>query len=167
MQRIRQVNHHLEVMLEQICIAIYAGTLLLAGFQVLFRYGFDYSLYWGEEVMRYGFIWATLLGVCLCHRNGLNIAIEAVTSHLNPRTRLHLGGVVHLLSAVFFVVLIVYGFEVVLKTMPQSSAALGIPMGWIYLSVPVSAVIMLGQTLEFVGDYLRASQAGGEVPTHD
>lgn len=150
MSFVNKLNNCLDNITVPVSVTIYGITLLLAGLQVLFRYVFDYSLYWAEEAMRYGFIWGTLLGVCICHSKGVNISIEALTSHLKDTTRAHVGLIVHLLSAFFFSVLIIYGYKLVLVTMSQTSAAMGIPMGYIYLSVPVSGAIMLLHTIESI-----------------
>ncbi|MCE8018760.1 TRAP transporter small permease [Halomonas sp. MCCC 1A11036] len=115
----------------------------LTFYQVLMRYGFNKSSSWSEEAIRFIFIWCSLLSVSIGIREKIHIGINIVVqlfSHVTQRT---IEIFAYLLILLFSGSLVFYGTKVVLSTQYQTSPALGLPMSWVYLSVPTMGVLVI------------------------
>lgn len=59
----------LDILFERLAIFVSASTLLVALFsmaiQVIYRYVFNDSLVWSEEVARYALIWSAMIGAAV------------------------------------------------------------------------------------------------------
>lgn len=55
---------------------ILATIVIVMFFQVVFRYIFNNSITWSEELVRYLFVWVTFLGAALCFKDQLNIGVD-------------------------------------------------------------------------------------------
>lgn len=111
--------------------------------QVVFRYVFEASLSYSEELARFLFIWATLLGAAMCVQRRSHVGFDLLMTKLPASVRKYGGLLANLMGIFFYLVIIIYGFKVVGITMGQTSPALGLKMGYVYLSVPVAGIIML------------------------
>lgn len=131
-----------------VVLALVLGLLTCLGFaQVIARYVMAQPLVWSEELIRYALIWSVFLGAGITVRKGLLPAVEIV-SHLAPETvRRLLGWVCILISAAFWLVLIVFGFVIVENVEGMNSGAMEMPMSIVYAAVPVGAVLALVNTI--------------------
>ena len=122
---------------------IVLGALLVVAVagEVVFRYAIQQSLIFSDELARYLFIWATFLGASLALRRGQHIGLEL---GLHARSRL-LRLAVRIMVGAFLVVLLWTSTELVPTMWAQRSTTLGISMGWIFLALPVGALLMLLQ----------------------
>lgn len=131
---------------------VYAGFLLLVictatAAQVVCRFILQAPLAWSDELSTYAFIWFTLLGAAIGVREGAHLGVDALTRILPERFKFMLTGVVFLLVQIFLVCLIILGIELVIRIGDQRSSALQLLIAWVYLSLPVSAALMLLHTL--------------------
>lgn len=122
------------------------GALMIAMFVLVFtnvvtRYGFGFSLAWGEEVARFLMIWVTFLGAGLALREGRHVAIEVLQDRLPASARrwLRLGLAVLILAFLAFLVVlgaqfVVFGWD---KIMMATQMSRGIP----YLAIPLGAAM--------------------------
>lgn len=146
-------------------IAAAAVMAVMIFLQVIYRYVLADSLSYSEELARYMFVWSVALGSALALRNRAHIGVELVVERLPPRLARSASLLAGALNLLFFGLLIRYGVEMVAATMDQESAALSLPMGYVYLAVPVSGVVLfLCETANLVDDHFGgASAASGEV----
>ena len=71
-------------------------------------------------------------------------------------------GLACLISLVFYGMLIWYGFEMVVETMDEESPALELPMGYVYLSIPLSAIVLFICEIKNVLDDLFGTKGDDE-----
>ena len=110
--------------------------------QVIYRYVIGDSLSFSEELARYMFIWSVAMGSALALKTRSHIGVEILVECL-PKTVAYPAKVVaSALNLLFFAILIWYGFEMVMETMDQESAAFELPMGYVYLAVPLSGIVL-------------------------
>lgn len=122
--------------------AAFSVMSLMIILQVLFR-KFGASLSFSEELARFLFIWATLLGAPMCLKRRSHVGFDLIMARM-PRTIRKYGGLLaNTVGMVFFLVMIIYGFKVTGITMGQTSPALGLKMGFVYLSIPVAGMMMM------------------------
>lgn len=118
---------------------------------VVARYSglFPGSLHWATEFSRFSIIWIVMLGSVIAFHRGAHVAIDI--SDLLPR-RYHrpLRSIAYVLSVAFLGVLTWEGLKLSFATMHQISPALGLPMGYAYLAIPVGSLLMTLQSILFV-----------------
>lgn len=132
--------------IDRIVDAVAVGALsvlvLVVIAQVISRYVVGRPFTWSEELARYMLVWIVYLFAAVAFRLSRHMGIDFFVLILPDRLR----GIVRisgdLLIFGFLVVVLRYGPELVGITLPQTSAALGIPMGLVYLAFPVSAGLM-------------------------
>lgn len=123
-----------------ILIVIMVATVVL---QVYYRYVLHNSLSWSEELARSIFAWVTFVGADLALRKGAHIGIDIIEKILNINQRKLLNYFQNIVIALFSVVMITKGLEVVSITMGQNLPALQIPTGYVYISIPFAGMTML------------------------
>ena len=118
---------------------------IVAVVQVVARYVFNNSLYWSEELILYSLITMSFLTAGMGVRYGAHISVEALYAVGGPRFSRMLHYVAALLGLLFAAMLIWYGGRLHLGTMAmnQLSPAMRIPVGLVYLVIPVCGVFML------------------------
>jgi TRAP-type C4-dicarboxylate transport system permease small subunit len=132
--------------------------------QVFWRYVLNAALVWPEEVSRYGFIWACLLGMSVCLRRGDLIAIGALWVGKPKRVRLIVNTIVHLLSIPLFVVFIWQGVALMGVVAGQLTASTQVPVSWVYLSLPVSSLLALLFVFERLATNIRELLSTPRLP---
>ena len=113
------------------------------------------SLHWTDELARFTTIWLVMLGSVVAFDRGAHVAVDLLPGRLPPVAARWLRVVAFLLSAAFLAVLAREGWALSARTMRQVSPALGLPMGYVYLAVPVGGALMALQALLFA---LRAAR---------
>lgn len=127
----------------KIClVAMMIAIALLTFYQVIMRYGFNKSSSWSEEAIRFTFIWCSFLGVAMGVREKSHIGISILVELFSQKIQRVMEVVGYLAIMIFSGCLVYYGWEVVMATGAQRSPALGVPMSWVYLSVPVMACLI-------------------------
>lgn len=61
---------------DAVLLVILIGMILLAGAQIFLRNFFDYSLFWGDEMLRLMVLWLTVAGGLAASRMDKHISIE-------------------------------------------------------------------------------------------
>ncbi|KUO72057.1 MAG: hypothetical protein APF81_28180 [Desulfosporosinus sp. BRH_c37] len=111
--------------------------------QVIFRFILKHPLAWSEELARYLMIWITFLGANLALENKAHPTIEIVVGFLPGRVKQVAQVIAILLSSVFYSLLIYFGSQFAVKSFSQLTPAMGLPIGYVYLIIPVSGVLLL------------------------
>ncbi len=125
-------------------VVIGNGVMLLLVFaQVISRYVFNYTPYFGEELARYLFVWVVFLSLPLVARYGGHMAIETLTSRVKGATLKFLNILADIFTIVFMGIMVWYGIIMVIRTNYQTSPAMQIPMSWVYSVIPFGCAVML------------------------
>jgi TRAP-type C4-dicarboxylate transport system permease small subunit len=124
---------------------------------------FGGSLHWATELSRFIIVWVVMLGAVVAFDHGAHIAVALFQESLPPAGRRVVEATAYLLSLAFIVVLAWSGLRLALATMRQISPALGLPMGYVYLAIPVGAALIAVQSVLFVV-YPGTRQGAGDDP---
>ena len=118
--------------------------------QVVTRYVFNFSITWSEELARFLFIWVIFAGIpSLIYRSGMT-AFDLLLGRLSGKKEKLL---ILLLSggSLFFFYLMARGsFPLVERQFAQQATSMPIPMGMIYMVIPLSgftAMFMIAERL--------------------
>jgi TRAP-type C4-dicarboxylate transport system permease small subunit len=129
------------------CVALFVAILVVMVLQVMFRYVLAAPLTWTEELARYLYIWACWLGAPVALRRGNHITITAASDRFPPRLgRLAALGT-QALALVFLAQLTLQGAILTVKSHSVQAITLPIPWSVIYVAAPISAVLMILETV--------------------
>jgi len=140
-------------LIERVLIVLSASIAAVVFLQVVFRYVLRQPLFWSEELPRYLLIWTTFLAAALAQKHEAHINITLFVTRLSRRLHDGLRILANLIILGFLGVLVYSGSLVTSITAHHRSTALQIPMGIVYLALPVgSALMMLYLLLQIVRD---------------
>lgn len=131
-----------------VAVALLCGMVFTTGAQVASRYLLDLPLVWTEETGRHLMVWMVFLASTIVYRRGQHISIDLLGDRFGPRGRAILAIVITLILALFFFLMIRYGWELTTRTMNQRSSTLRYPMGYAYAALPVSGMLMMLYAVE-------------------
>ena len=143
MQAIVRAFDFLEGAIKILMAGLIAGMVVLIAMQVCFRYVLNQPLAWTEEVARHLMVWSALLGAAVAYRRKGHLGMDILVMHLPRPWQRRVEIVLQALSIAFFGLLVIHGIPLVERTMRQLSSAIRIPMGYIYLSIPVGSALIL------------------------
>ena len=132
------------------------GVLVLAVLvtvTVFLRFVVGSPPHWAEELPRLVLVWTTLVGAVVCshRRTHLNAGIAPLLIR-NPRHRRNVEAFNDLVLVVLFCLLGKAGWDLAQLTMGQTTTALQMPAGVLYLAVPAGcaalALVHLGLLLQ-------------------
>lgn len=124
-------------------------ALIALFFNVVLRYGFNYSLAWSEELVREVIVYTTLIGCSAAVKNRSMIRIDALVQ-LVPKTKVPLTYFSNLVTFIFAGMVIYYGWLMAAlqaKT-HQKTIIMQIPLVYLYAILPLMGVLMLIRTIQ-------------------
>jgi TRAP-type C4-dicarboxylate transport system permease small subunit len=137
-----------------VVIAILAAMALMVFVNVALRFLTDHSILWVEEVSRYLMIWLTFLGSGIVLRYGAHIGIDTLQERL-PRQAPAIRALIFVLLLAFFATMVWLGVRYALLTWGQTTPVLGIPIGAVYLAMPVGFALLIVHLLLMAVPYVR------------
>ncbi len=111
--------------------------------QVVFRYVVNLPLSWTEELARYVFVWASMLGASMGVKKKIHFCLDSLLKSFSQRQRKIAEIILYLLMSVFLLVLVYYGALFSRELYVQTAPGLDIPMAIPYAAVPVGGLLML------------------------
>jgi len=128
----------------EITIVTLFGVLTAAVFaQVIARYVFNHPPAWTEELARFCQVWVILLSASVCLRKGSHLAVDYLGPALNPRVRRSVAFVLGLLITLYSAVVVIWGIQLLVIGMGQTSPAMRLNMGLVYLVFPIAGGLMV------------------------
>ena len=121
--------------------------------QVISRYVIGIPSTFTDEMARFLFMWVGLIGAAYTTGQKKHLAIDLLTLKLQGTRKLISEITILILMLTFSMLIMIYGGGgLMLKTLStgQVSPALGIEMGYVYLVLPLSGVIMTFYCLVFL-----------------
>ena len=114
--------------------------------QIFSRYLLNSPSSFTEELARYLFIWIGILGAAYASGQQTHLSIDILPPKLNPSNRIKLRIFINILIILFSLTVLVIGggnLVYVNDLLGQSSAALGVPLSWVYSIVPISGLLVI------------------------
>ena len=147
------IVHKLSDILDTICsyiiVVMLGAMVVITGAQIVCRMAFT-ALSWSEEATRYLLVWSSFLGASCVYKHSGHISITFVQDMVPAALSKVLKLLVHVVCTVLFVVVIIYGMKYFGKQGNQLSAAMRLPMKYIYLCIPVGCGFMLVHAVDAV-----------------
>ena len=126
-------------------LIFYTMLVVTMAVEVFRRELFAYSSIWGEEVVRYSFIYLAWIGAAAAVRDRAHIRIDVLFHYVSPRMKALLYIFGDLVMAVVAVFALYWSFETVAVSWKFQSVTHGlrVPMVWFLMAVPVGFSLML------------------------
>ncbi|MDO6446961.1 TRAP transporter small permease [Colwellia sp. 1_MG-2023] len=146
-------------------LAILMGLMVLdVTWQIFTRFATDSPSSWTEELARFLLIWIGLLGAAWAYRTRSHLGLSYLVEKQSPAMQKKLAIFSYLAAIVFAISVMIFGgSQLVLLTLNlnQFSASLGVKIGYVYMIIPISGVLITIYALDFI----RATLAG-ELDAH-
>lgn len=139
------LNEHLERYLARGCAILMCLMVIDVTWQVLSRFLLEKPSSFSEELARFLLVWIGFFGAAYAYRKYAHLGLDIFTSKLEGRSRVSVDKLGDWVSLIFVSVVMIFGgFKIMLLTLElnQLSAALQIPMGYVYSVVPISGVLI-------------------------
>lgn len=140
-----------------LCIVSIAMLVIVVFTQVVSR-ALNYSLPWTEELSRLVIVWLTFLGTSLAIHEKMHLAVTFFVKKVRPTIRKGIYFFVHLLTIVFYGILVFYGFTLMFSAAGNVTPTLQLPMSLFYAAIPVSSLF----SIIFIVTHMFESSAEGE-----
>ncbi len=128
---------------EAVIVFLFAVLTAVVFYQVVARYLFNNPPSWTEELARYCQVWVILLTSSICIRRGSHLAVDYFGHKFNAGIKHKINIAISILIAVYILVVIVFGWKLMVAGRYQLSPALQVKMSFVYVIFPVSGVLML------------------------
>lgn len=132
-------NQPLEIVLCFLLVSIVTTTFA----QVLFRYVFQISLAWTEELARYFFMWMASLSIAYAFKTKSHFALTFMIDRLQQKHKKIVFTITKGLMTIFLLVFIWKSFEYTMSVAEQFGPGTGLSMAIPYSSAFVGGVLML------------------------
>lgn len=137
-----------DTVLSTLCIALLAILVILVTWQVITRFVLDNPSAITEELAKYCFVWLILFGAAFVFGENGHMRIEFIQDRLPQKLRMSVQIFIEL-SIIFFsgFVLIKGGLATTSLAWTQMSAALKVPVGYLYTAMPLSGTFIVFYSL--------------------
>ena len=106
--------------------------------QIVGRYMLhDMDISWTEESARFAQIWMVFFGAGVAMQRNMHVGVDVLTGLLKGTSRKYLIIACGVFAVVFLVVTIYGSFDLIAVGGIQKSAALNIPMSYVYFIIPI------------------------------
>ncbi len=125
-----------------IIIVLMLAMTVTVSLQIVFRYVFNVPLGWSEEMARFAFVWVSFFGASALMRVREHINVTVFVERFPPRLRAACVFVANICGLICVYFFLVGGIALTTNEWRQLAPSTEIPMGYIYLVIPISASLM-------------------------
>ena len=143
----------IDKVLKWVLVIIMAAMTINVLWQVFTRFILQDPSSFTEELARYMLIWIGILGASYVAGQKMHLAIDLLSTKLTSVKKSYLEIFIQSMIFLFaFFVMVIGGIRLVniTLTLNQISAALQIPLGYVYSVVPLSGALMMFYSLTFI-----------------
>lgn len=147
------MKNRIDKILERALVIIMSILVIDVLWQVLSRYVLSSPSSFTDELAGFLLIWVGVLGAAYVTGQKEHLAIDLLIQKSKPETQKKLMIVVNTLIALFAISVMVIGGSWLMITRFQlsvNSAALHLPLGYVYSVLPISGLLMLFYSVDFI-----------------
>lgn len=105
------------------------------------------SIYWSGEATRYLNFWITCLGIGVALQTGAHFSVTVVLDLLPVSLQRAATIISHIGVLILAAVLVYFGIDMMAWNFGQLSAAMELPMSYVYAGIPICGALMFIQTM--------------------
>jgi TRAP-type C4-dicarboxylate transport system permease small subunit len=146
-------------------LTFYVMLVITMAIEVLRREIFSYSSIWGEEVVRYSFIYLAWIGASAAVKERAHIRIDVIMHYLNPKLKALLYIFGDLVMFGVAIIAVYWSFESVLVSAKFGSVTDGLRISkvWFLMAVPLGFALMIWRLLQSLRRDIKCLRAGRPV----
>lgn len=146
-------------------LVFYVMLVVTMAVEVLRREIFAYSSIWGEEIVRYSFIYLAWIGAAAAVKERAHIRIDVVLHYVGPRTKALIYIFGDLVMFGVALIALYWSFETVMFSAKFGSVSHGlrVSMVWFLMAVPTGFGLMIWRLLQSFLRDLRSLRDGTPV----
>ncbi|MCI9062214.1 MULTISPECIES: TRAP transporter small permease [Romboutsia] len=146
----------LDKVLEFICCTLLALMTILVTWQVVSRYVLNNPSTITEELVLFSFVWMGLLGGAYLFGKNEHMAMTFLFDKLSEKNQIKVRIFFELVIMAFAVFILVFGgYNMSKLSMGQLSSSLQIPMGYVYLALPLSGITTVIYNILNISDIVK------------
>ncbi len=156
MAALATIRKVLDKFLMTLSVALFVVMVVVGTYQICTRYFFGHPSTISEELLTYSFTWMALCASAYVFgkRDHMRMAFIADKIKGKPKQILDIG--IEVLIMAFALLALVWGgFSIMMLSMHQQTASLGIPMGYVYTVLPVSGICIVIYAILNIVDMLH------------
>lgn len=160
-----KLKHVIDRALAWVVIVVMAVLVIDVLWQVFTRFVLRDPSSFTEELARYLLIWIGLMGASYAAGQRMHLAVDLLPTKLTGRRKCYLEIVIESCTLLFaFFVLVVGGVRLVgiMLHLGQTSAALQVPLGYVYLAIPFSGLLITFYAVYYMWEQIQALR--GDAP---
>ncbi len=146
-------------------LVFYSMLVVTMAIEVIRREVFAYSSIWGEEIVRYCFIYLAWIGAAAAVKERAHIRIDVIFNYLSHRAKalLYIFGDLVMMGVALIAVF--YSWETVAVAWKFGSVSHGlrVSMVWFLMAVPIGFALMIFRLLQSLIRDMAALKAGKPV----
>ena len=162
MSLLRNIDRNAE---RWLLLVFYVMLVITMAVEVLRRELFAYSSIWGEEIVRYSFIYLAWIGAAAAVKERAHIRIDVLMHYLGPRPKAVMYMFGDLVMFVVALVALYWSFETVLVSAKFGSVSHGlrISMVWFLMAVPTGFSLVIWRLIQSLLRDMRSLRSGTPV----
>lgn len=146
----------LDKVLEVVCCILLSLMTIFATWQVVSRYVFNKPSTVTEELVLICFVWMGLLGAAYVFGKQEHMRMSFLVDKLNERNQTKIKLFSEIVVILFAALVLVFGgYRMSQLSMGQTSSSLQIPMGYIYLALPLSGIVTIIYNVLNITDIIK------------
>lgn len=154
----KTLKNKIDFVLKWVLVFIMGTMTINVLWQVFTRFIMQNPSSYTEELARYMLIWLGILGAAYVAGQKMHLAIDLLSTKLTGAKKSYLE--IFIQSAIFLFslfVMLIGGIRLVQITLSlnQISAALQIPLGYVYSVLPISGALMMFYSATFIIDEIK------------
>lgn len=144
---VHKLSDVLDKIMEAVIVFMLLAMVAVTGAQVVCRIA-NHALSWSEELTRYLLIWSSMLGAGCVYKHSGHISIEVLQNAMPGPVQKGMKIAVQILCMVLFAMIVFYGIQYYQRQGGQVSAAMKVPMRFVYLAIPIGCGTMFIHALD-------------------
>ena len=143
METLHTIRKWLDKIVGTICIFLFALMVVVGSYQIITRLIFNNPSTISEELLTYSFTWMSLFAAAYVFGKREHMRMGFLADKLSEKKLTILNVVIEIITIAFALIVMVYGgISITSLSMTQKTASLGIPMGYIYIVIPITGVVI-------------------------
>ena len=145
---LRKLLDYIDSAMKYIFYVLLATMLGVAFLQVIARSVLSISVSWTDELTRYLFIWLIFIGIAFSIRRAGHISIDTIYLFIKEDKKETYRKFLYILQIVFFAAVFFFSFNFMVSNFTNTSPAMQLPMGYVYMSLPIGCILSILFLLE-------------------
>ena len=157
MNTLHTIRKGINLVLSFASALIFAAMVIIGTYQIVTRFVFNSPSTVSEELLTYSFTWMALLATAYVFGKRDHMRMGFLADKFSDKAQKALSIAAEVLIMLLAGAVMVYGgVTIVQLTMTQSTASLGIPMGVVYIILPVSGILIVFYSILNIVQYKQS-----------